>query len=189
MTSSEPAPWIWPFLLGSLLISLLAACKVPLSPSSTARLISIADGDTLRVAKAGQRLTVRLACVDAPERSQRPEGLASRAYLRGLLPIGSSLRLVVKDRDRYGRLVAEVVAGDNVKAVNINLAMVAAGQAFVYPAYVRQCDAPLFRAAEQGAMQRRDGVWQRPGGISRPWDYRRQQRLGPSSFSASAAES
>jgi endonuclease YncB( thermonuclease family) len=167
----------------------MAGCTGSLSSAPTAMLISIGDGDTLRVAMAGQRLSVRLACIDAPERSQRPEGLASRAYLRGLLPVGRSLRVVVKDRDRYGRLVAEVMAGDGAKPVNINLAMVAAGQAFVYPAYVRQCDVPLFRAAEQGAMQRGDGVWHRPGGTTRPWEYRQQRRQGHSPASASAAES
>jgi len=167
-------------------VLLLPGCTSSHSRSPSARLISIGDGDTLRISLEGQRLSVRLACIDAPERSQRPEGIASRSYLQRLLPVGSSLQLLVKDRDRYGRLVAEVFAAGEPNPVNINLTMVTAGQAFVYPAYVRQCDASVFAAAEQAASQRGDGIWHRPGGVTRPWDYRRQRR---SNASASAAES
>jgi hypothetical protein len=34
--------------------------------------VSVSDGDTLRVLDAGQRVTIRQACIDAPEMAQAP---------------------------------------------------------------------------------------------------------------------
>ena len=39
--------------------------------------------------QAGKSLTVRLACIDAPESAQAPFGQKSRQYLQQRLPIGS----------------------------------------------------------------------------------------------------
>ena len=49
-----------------LLLALLAA------PVSAATVVSVGDGDTLRGMEGSQRLTVRLACIDAPEAAQKP---------------------------------------------------------------------------------------------------------------------
>ena len=38
--------------------------------------------------QAGKALTVRLACIDAPETAQAPYGQQARAYLQQRLPIG-----------------------------------------------------------------------------------------------------
>ncbi|MFN5695446.1 MAG: thermonuclease family protein [Cyanobacteriota bacterium] len=51
-----------------------------------ATVLSIGDGDTIRVRQAGKALTVRLACIDAPETAQTPYGLKSRQYLQQRLP-------------------------------------------------------------------------------------------------------
>lgn len=93
--------------------------------------ITIGDGDTIRVRQAGRILTVRLACIDAPESDQSPFGLQSRRYLQQDLPRNRQISLDVKSIDRYGRTVAEVFSG-----VNINLAMVEDGQAFAYHRYL-----------------------------------------------------
>ena len=53
-------------------------------PAQAATVLSVGDGDTLRVDDHGKRLTIRLA------------------------PIGSEVRLKVVDTDRYGRSVAEI---------------------------------------------------------------------------------
>ncbi len=137
----------------------------------TATVLSIGDGDTIRVRQAGQALTVRLACIDAPETAQSPYGQQARSYLRQRLSIGRSISLAIKTTDRYGRSVAEVFSG-----VNVNLAMVEDGQAFAYRQYLRGCDAKGYLDAEHWASRRRYGVWQVPGGITRPWDFRRGRR-------------
>jgi endonuclease YncB( thermonuclease family) len=141
------------------------------APGLSATVLSISDGDSIRVRLHGQLRKVRLACIDAPELDQEPQGAASRAYLQSRLRQGSQVRLLPFDTDRHGRLVAEVI-GD----VNLNLALVEDGQAFVYPKHVHQCDAEEFRAAERRAARAGLGIWRFPGGITRPWEFRRQQR-------------
>jgi endonuclease YncB( thermonuclease family) len=54
----------------------------------SATVLSIGDGDTIRVRQSGKVLTVRLACIDAPETAQSPYGQQARAYLQQRLPIG-----------------------------------------------------------------------------------------------------
>ena len=141
---------------------------VAAAPVQRATVLSIGDGDTLRVRQGGRAITVRLACIDAPEVAQSPWGQAARRSLQHRLPIGREVSLVVHTTDRYGRTVAEVIA-----AVNVNLVLVADGQAFAYRRYLGGCDAKAYLDAEDRASRRRYGVWQVDGGITRPWDFRR----------------
>jgi endonuclease YncB( thermonuclease family) len=53
--------------------------------------------------------------------------------------------------------------------------MVEDGQAFAYRKYLAQCDAREYLEAEFRASRHRFGVWQVPGGITRPWDFRRSR--------------
>jgi endonuclease YncB( thermonuclease family) len=133
--------------------------------------LSIGDGDTIRVRQDGRTVTVRLACIDAPELAQSPYGAAARAYLWQRLPLGAPVTLDVHTTDRYGRLVAEVIG-----EINLGLAQVEDGQAFAYRRYLGGCDARAYLDAEFRASRHRFGVWQVPGGIPRPWDVRRQRR-------------
>lgn len=136
-----------------------------------ATVLSIGDGDTIRVQQGQQRITVRLACIDAPEMVQAPYGANSRAYLQTRLRIGTPVTLLPQTVDRYGRTVAEVIG-----EVNLNLAMVEDGQAFAYRQYLGGCDAKEYLDAEVRASRHRYGVWQVEGGITRPWDFRRGGR-------------
>jgi hypothetical protein len=124
---------------------------------------------------------VRLACIDAPEMAQAPYGAQSRAYLQTRLRIGTPVTLLPQTFDRYGRTVAEVIG-----EVNLNLAMVEDGQAFAYRQYLSQCNAQEYLDAEYRASRHRFGVWQVPGGITRPWDFRRARRSGGSSRAVSS---
>ena len=49
-------------------------------PASAATVLSVGDGDTLRVVEGSQRLTIRLACIDAPVAAQNPYGAAARQH-------------------------------------------------------------------------------------------------------------
>ena len=160
------------------LAGLSLAALGPLGQAATAAtVLSIGDGDTISVLEGGQKLKVRLACIDAPETAQSPYGMASRNQLKALLPLGSTVSMRVQAVDRYGRRVAEVIGKGP-----INLAMVQSGQAFVYRQYLGRCDRGAYLAAERQAQAKRLGVWAVPGGITRPWDFRhgggRQRRSG-----------
>ena len=87
------------------------------------------------------------------------------------LPIGREVSLNIKTTDRYGRSVAEVISESN-----INLALVEDGKAFAYRQYLSGCDAKAYLEAEERASRAHLGVWQVPGGITRPWDFRRARR-------------
>jgi micrococcal nuclease len=141
-------------------------------PAQAATVLSVGDGDTLRVDDRGRRLTIRLACIDAPEMAQGTHGQQSRALLTSLAPIGSEVTLKVVDTDRYGRTVAEISRGGQ----NVNLRMVRRGQAFAYRQYLSNCDPTAYLGAERGAEVDRLGVWSVPGGIQRPWDFRHGRR-------------
>ena len=160
-----------------LLIGLLTAQgvspAVALAETSRATVLSIGDGDTIRVQQGTQKLTVRLACIDAPEMAQAPYGQQARSYLQQRLAMGREVTLQTQTIDKYGRSVAEVISD-----ININLAMVEDGQAFAYRKYLGQCDAREYLDAKYRASRHRYGVWQQEGGITRPWDFRRGRRGG-----------
>jgi endonuclease YncB( thermonuclease family) len=159
------------FLLAAVALLALSWPAVAVAQPASTTILSIGDGDTIRVRQSGRAVTVRLACIDAPETAQSPHGQQARSYLQQRLPVGREVRLEVKTTDRYGRSVAEVFSG-----VNINLALVKDGQAFAYRQYLSGCDAKAYLEAEERASRARLGVWQVPGGITRPWDFRRARR-------------
>ena len=151
-----------------------------LAQTRTATVISIGDGDTLRVREGSRTLNVRLACIDAPESSQAPHGASARTQLQTLAPVGSAVELRVKATDRYGRSVAELSRGGQ----DLNQALVASGAAFVYWQYIQGCDRQTYSRLETEARLKGLGVWSVKGGVLRPWDYRSRQRKPASSSSA-----
>ena len=161
--------------------SWLAATAIAFSSISTTvaaaelKVFSIGDGDTIRMSSSSEttKTTVRLACIDAPETSQ-VLGIDARQALQEQLPIGTEISLRTKATDRYGRTVAEVLKG----ATNINQALVAAGAAFVYWQYIEGCDRETYSRLENEARLKSLGIWHVPGGIQRPWDYRRGRKAG-----------
>jgi micrococcal nuclease len=137
------------------------------------QVISVGDGDTIRVSVNGKPITARLACIDAPEMAQQPYGLASRNRLQQLLPINSSVILQVADTDRYGRSVAKIYKGN----LSINLTLVQEGQAVVYNQYLGACPELRDRLiqSESRAKSRQIGFWNQPNPVM-PWDFRRNPK-------------
>jgi len=160
------------------LLLLLLGMTVTVQPvpaqTPSAVVLSIGDGDTLRVQDRGRTITVRLACIDAPELGQSPWGQQARQQLQSLAPVGSAIALRSKTTDRYGRQVAEVSRGGR----NLNQALVASGAAFVYWQYIQGCDRQAYSRLENEARLKGLGVWGVNGGVQRPWDVRRARRTG-----------
>jgi endonuclease YncB( thermonuclease family) len=173
-----------PQLTAGLLVALLAALPSQ-AQSRTATVLSIGDGDTLRVREGNRTMNVRLACIDAPETSQAPFGASARTQLQALAPVGSAVELRVKATDRYGRSVAELSRGGR----NLNQALVASGAAFVYWQYIAGCDRQTYGRLESEARLRGLGVWGVSGGVQRPWEYRSRQRKPSSSSAAPSGRS
>jgi len=160
----------------------LSSTLAAVAQTRMATVLSIGDGDTLRVREGNRTVNVRLACIDAPETSQAPFGGQARQQLQVLAPVGSTVELRVLATDRYGRTVAELSRGGR----NINQALVASGGAFVYWQYIAGCDRQSYGRLETAARLKRLGVWGVNGGLTRPWDYRSGQRKPSSSSGAPA---
>lgn len=151
------------------------------------RVVGVPDGDTVRIVDGdGAIHSVRLAGIDAPERSQRYGGVA-RDGLAGRV-FGRDVVVSWHKRDRYGRLVGEVrVKGSNGCSgedcpglTDVGFEQVAAGLAWHYRQYENE-QAPeqrrRYALAEQAARARRDGLWKDERPVP-PWEYRGSRRAG-----------
>ena len=121
-----------------------------------AKVTAMTDGDTFKVEIKGNESVVRIACINAPEMSDNPWGSISKDALTGMLKIGSTVRLLEHDTDRYGRTVAEVYKR---KGKNIGLRLVKKGFAEVYDKYAYQCDEKKLKKAERKAKRKEKGLW------------------------------
>ena len=153
------------------LLLMAVAVAAMATPLQAATVVAVTDGDTLTVREGGKSIRVRLACVDAPELTQRPHGAAARGVLMGLLPIGSTVTLRNRRSGGWGRTAAEVERGN----LSINQTLVRQGNAFVYWDYISGCDRQTYQRLENEAKANRRGIWSVPTGIERPWNYRRDQ--------------
>ncbi len=127
------------------------------------------DGDTCTLVCAGERVKVRLHCIDAPEIGQANWGKLSRDYLNRRAPARKAVELVRMTRDKYGRTVGVLL----FDGVNINLNQVQAGWAAAFPKY---CKEPVFYQAQENAQANRRGIWQTDGQQQKPWEWRADQR-------------
>lgn len=155
------------------LISTIALLLVGFPAIAQSRLsgkvVSVGDGDTVRVQQGNRTLTVRLACVDAPEMKQAPYGQQAATRLKQLIPQGKAVQLRPVTTDRYGRMVAEVY----VDGQSINLSLVQEGQAVVYREYLNGCaeTQSQYLQAENVAKQKKLGFWNQPNPVM-PADFR-----------------
>jgi endonuclease YncB( thermonuclease family) len=166
-----------PWMIGGLAVAVVAVSYFlhePKAPSSAtakgAELVctvkSVYDGDTLTASCPDGEVKVRMFGIDAPEMKQEPWGDRSREALRGLLPRFGSINLRVMDQDRYGRIVAQVFAGER----DVGLEMVRQGRAVVYEQYN---DSPVYRQVEAEAKQAHLGIWEKSGAQQDPATWRR----------------
>lgn len=130
----------------------------------TGRVVGVADGDTLTLLDAErQQHRIRLAEVDAPEKSQ-PFGQVAKQSLSDLA-YGREVRADCPRSDRYGRRVCIVY----VDGASVNTAQVARGLAWVYRQYAPKTS-PLY-LLEGKARASNTGLWQDINPTP-PWEWR-----------------
>jgi micrococcal nuclease len=142
----------------------LVAVRAPAGPSLTASVIEVVDGDTIRVRlTSGAIERVRYIGMDTPEinhpsRGEEPWGREAAAVNRRLVE-GKAVRLEldVRERDRYGRLLAYVWVGDTM--VNAELLRLGYAQVMTVPPNVRHQD--LFLRLQRDAREAGRGLWKR----------------------------
>lgn len=133
---------------------------------------SVIDGDTISI--HGTR--IRLDGVDAPESWQTCHDAGGKLYRCGaraaealdeLLAASRPTRCRQMDTDRYGRVVA--ICWTNA-GVEVNAAMVLAGQALDWPKYSRN----RYQPQQAEAKRHKRGIWS--GTFILPWEARRMKR-------------
>ena len=87
----------------------------------TGKVVSVSDGDTLRVLVDDQQIKIRLGGIDAPE-SDQPFGQASKRYLAEAVA-GQTVVVIFEKKDRYGRVIGKVL----LDGADMNLRQVEAG--------------------------------------------------------------
>lgn len=172
----------------------LTGCAAPTTnwpddaESTRATLQRVIDGDTIHVKLESGTERVRLYGIDAPEAGEPGAAEATRRLEQLLRTAPLRLRLVGEDpRDIYGRLIAEVYAGD----LNVNQMLVAGGHAWAYRHYLGQLEDDE-RYCELEAAARDDGLgfWSEP--VEQwipPWEWRRGRRHAGNDYSGESAAS
>lgn len=139
--------------------------------TTTARVVSVIDGDTIVVSLAGTEETVRYIGIDTPEprREGAPECGSKEAseYNRDLVE-GETVRLIPdeEDRDRYGRLLRYVYVGEGEHETFVNQAIVQAGFARPLTIAPNNTFAREFARAAEVARSERVGNWTLCPGLS-----------------------
>jgi micrococcal nuclease len=139
-----------------------AAQRAPDGRSLTGRVVSVADGDTVRVRLgSGDTERVRYIGIDTPE-TEKPDAPAecyadrARAFNARLVDHRDvRLELDVEQRDRYGRLLAYVYVGDT----NVGAELLRAGYAVVLTVPPNVRFAARFHRLAREARHARRGLW------------------------------
>jgi len=149
--------------LGGLVYQQKDAWRAPF----TGRVVTVADGDTLGVLRGAREVRVRLYGVDCPERSQ-PHGVAAKQFTSAHC-FNRDVEVKVLDKDRYGRIVGEVILPDGS---SLNRLLVEAGLAWWYRQYSKDRS---FGELEAQARKARRGLWA-DRNPEPPWEYRERER-------------
>ena len=130
--------------------------------------IGVSDGDTLTVRDGDTKTVLRLAEIDAPERTQ-PYSQVSRRNLAALRQNAQAVEITPVDTDRYGRTVAHV----RCDGVHVNWRQVEDGLAWCFRRYLKAKDVcvPL----EKTARDAKRGLWREADPVA-PWDFRANRR-------------
>ncbi len=110
-------------------VLLLALTYLTAADTLTGRVVKIADGDTVTMLVGDHQVRIRLFGIDAPELGQDYSRKSKEALAD--LVFGKEVRVVVHDKDRYGRTVGDIYVGDTY----VNEKMIKDGWAWNYARY------------------------------------------------------
>jgi endonuclease YncB( thermonuclease family) len=144
-------------------VILLAAACAARAETFEASVVGVPDGDSITVMHERQRVKVRLAGIDAPERRQR-FGSESRKALARLCRNRKAL-VTWTQKDDYQRLLGRV----SCAGTDANAEQVRHGMAWVR--YKQQH--PELSGLQDAAQRERRGLWTQQAPTP-PWDWRRR---------------
>lgn len=124
----------------------------------------VSDGDTITLLAKGEKIKVRFYGIDAPESAQE-YGQFCKDMLGDFLK-GKEIKLEIKDKDKYGRVVGIVYANNE----DINQKMVRNGCAWSYQNYTKK-----YLEDEKYARANKLGLWQSKN-PQNPRDFRLEHK-------------
>ena len=134
------------------------------SREQAGHVIKVVDGDTFDLKSGDEKIRVRLFGIDSPERGQA-FNVRAKEFTAGLIA-GKDVRVVIRNKDRYGRFVGDVYLSDG-KYVNAEI--VRAGYAWHFTRYSN--DKQLAELQDE-ARENKRGLWFDKNPIP-PWEFRR----------------
>ena len=149
---------------------LILLCSTP-AFSFTALVVSVKDGDTIEVLSNGRATKIRLRGIDCPEKRQA-YGYRAKLAL-AVLTFGQAVTILPHEKDKYGRLVADVMLADET---NVNHILVKDGWCWWYRKYAP--DDTVLETLETEARQTKRGLWNDPHPVP-PWVYRKAKHKPP----------
>jgi micrococcal nuclease len=135
----------------------------------TGVVVKVHDGDSVTITQQGNRVSVRLKGIDAPELSQS-FGPEARQKLEGIV-LNRPVKVSYSKKDQYGRLIGRIYTDE---CLDVSLHQITAGMAWFYSAY--QCELPKniraqFKTSHEQARVAGIGLWAQKHSEP-PWVYR-----------------
>ncbi|MDI9256518.1 thermonuclease family protein [Flavobacterium sedimenticola] len=136
-----------------ILLFLLVTNFIYSQKTLTAKVVGIKDGDTVVVLDSlNNQITLRLAEVDCPEKSQ-PFGTKAKQFTSDQIYL-KTIKYVVTDTDRYGRSIAMIYYDVDNKYLSAEI--IKAGMGWHYKRYSKSKELALF---EDNAKKNKIGLW------------------------------
>lgn len=136
-----------------LLLFLLVTNLIYSQTTLIAKVVGIKDGDTVVVLDSlNNQITLRLAEVDCPEKSQ-PFGTKAKQFTSDQIYL-KTIKYVVTDIDRYGRSIAMIYYDTDNKYLSAEI--IKAGMGWHYKRYSKSKELALF---EDDARKNKIGLW------------------------------
>ncbi|MFQ5588273.1 MAG: thermonuclease family protein [Nitrospiria bacterium] len=145
------------------LASGLSAAEPFFSYSFNGTVMDVLEGDVLSVLHKGKLIKVRLADVDCPEEGQAFSNEARK--FSALLVYAGPVKVKVKELDRRGQAVAEVILLD--KGLSLNRELIKAGLAWWS---WKNSDDMSYGDLEEAAREMKVGLWKAKEPTP-PWEY------------------
>lgn len=127
--------------------------------------VRVIDGDTVDMLDKDSIVRIRLYGIDAPERGQ--DFYAESKAVMEELVLNKAIYLDIKEKDRYGRLVAVIYR--NADKMNVNYELVKKGMAWHFTRYSSDVQLAKLQA---DAREKELGLWSKYYYLE-PWEFRK----------------
>jgi len=145
-----------------LTITLLFFFHFYLALTFNAKVVYVSDGDTFHVLKGNEKIKIRLAYVDCPERLQE-HGLVAKAFVFDRIK-DKVVEVNTIKKDRYGRTIASIKYDGKDLAEQLLIH----GHAWHYKQYSKSLK---LQKLEDQAKKEKKGLWKNTNPTP-PWEYR-----------------